>query len=125
MGRWMIEASVSQPTNTGVKRFSLELGGDAPAVVFADADLDAAVADVVSLKFANGGQMCGSPNRCFVAAEVYEGFLEKAVEKVSRYVFGSADEHKGKDEVLQPVVSEDSLLRLLALVEVANRQTPS
>merc|ERR1711988_2094671 len=76
MGRRMIGYS-----NTTVKRFSLELGGDAPVLVFADADLDAAVADILGLKYANAGQICVSPNRVYVEKSIYEKFLEKAVEK--------------------------------------------
>merc|ERR1719230_2035759 len=114
MGRRMIGYSTST-----VKRFSLELGGDAPVLVFKDADLDAAVADIVGLKFANAGQICVSPNRVYVEKEVYEEFLEKAVAKAKSYVFGSGADHAGKDEVMQPTVSKESLARLLKLVEDA------
>merc|ERR1719230_1686201 len=96
MGRRMIGYSTST-----VKRFSLELGGDAPVLVFKDADLDAAVADIVGLKFANAGQICVSPNRVYVESEVYEEFLQKAVAKAKSYVFGSGADHTGKDEVMQ------------------------
>ena len=115
MGRRMVGYSAA----TTVKRFALELGGDAPVLVFADADLDAAVADIVGLKFANGGQICVSPNRVFVHASIYEAFLAKAVDKAAAYAFGSGDDHAPKEEVLQPVATEESLRRLLALVEDA------
>lgn len=114
MGRRMIAYSA-----TTVKRFSLELGGDAPVLVFADAALDDAVADIVGLKFANAGQICVSPNRVYVEKSIYEEFLEKVVAKVGAYVFGSGDDHEKKDEVLQPVVSEQSLARLLRLIDDA------
>jgi len=114
MGRRMIGYS-----NTSVKRFSLELGGDAPVLVFADCDLDAAVEDILGLKYANCGQICVSPNRVYVEASIYEDFLEKAVSKAQRYAFGSGDDHGGKDEVLQPVCSAESLARLLGLVDDA------
>jgi len=104
---------------TSVKRFSLELGGDAPVLVFADADLDDAVADIVSLKYANAGQICVSPNRVFVEKAIYDKFLEKVVSKVGAYVFGSGDDDAKQDAVLQPVVSEQSLQRLLCLVDDA------
>lgn len=114
MGRRMVSYSA-----TSIKRFSLELGGDAPVLVFPDADLDAAVADIVGLKFANAGQICVSPNRVFVHASVYEAFLQKAEEITSKYVFGSGNDHGYKGEVLQPVASEEALSRLLGLVEDA------
>jgi len=114
MGRRMIGYSSST-----VKRFSLELGGDAPVLVFADAKLDAAVQDIVGLKFANAGQICVSPNRVLVERSIYEEFLKKSCEIAGKYVFGSGKDHEGKEEVLQPVVSEESLNRLLGYVEDA------
>ena len=59
---------------TNVKHFSVELGGNAPVVVYDDADIEAAAASVVDLKFANTGQVCVSPNRCFVHETVYDRF---------------------------------------------------
>jgi acyl-CoA reductase-like NAD-dependent aldehyde dehydrogenase len=114
MGRRMIGYSAST-----VKRFSLELGGDAPVLVFADAKLDAAVQDVVGLKFANAGQICVSPNRVLVERSIYETFLTKACELASKYVLGSGSDHGHRDEVLQPVVSAESLSRLLGYVDDA------
>merc|ERR1712217_362918 len=73
----------------------------------------------VGLTFANGGQICVSPNRVYVEKSIYEEFLEKVVAKVGAYVFGSGDDHEKKDEVLQPVVSEQSLARLLRLIDDA------
>ncbi|HJU47923.1 MAG TPA: aldehyde dehydrogenase family protein, partial [Gaiellaceae bacterium] len=59
-----------------VKKVSLELGGNAPFVVFDDADLEAAVAGAIVCKFRNSGQTCISANRMFVQDGVYEAFLE-------------------------------------------------
>lgn len=60
-----------------VKRLSLELGGNAPFIVFEDADLDAAVVGVMASKFRNGGQTCVCANRIFVQAGIYEEFAAK------------------------------------------------
>merc|ERR1711988_249698 len=117
MGKRMVGYSA-----TSIKKFSLELGGDAPVLVFADCDLDFAVGDIVGLKFANGGQICVSPNRVFVESQVYDAFLEKALAKARQHVFGSGADHDGKDEVLQPVVSEASLMRLINLVDDAQQK---
>jgi acyl-CoA reductase-like NAD-dependent aldehyde dehydrogenase len=114
MGRRMIGYSA-----TSVKRFSMELGGDAPVLVFADADLKSAIADIVGLKFANCGQICVSPNRVYVEESVYEEFLETAVSLAKAYDFGSGGDHDGKDAVLQPVFSAEGRDRLLGLVEDA------
>lgn len=66
MGRRMIEYS-----HSSIKRFSMELGGDAPVLIFSDVtDIKSVVADVVGLKFANAGQICVSPNRVYVQEEV-------------------------------------------------------
>jgi acyl-CoA reductase-like NAD-dependent aldehyde dehydrogenase len=111
MGRRMIGYSA-----TSIKRFSLELGGDAPVLVFGDCNLDAAVADIVGLKYGNAGQICVSPNRVIVQRSVYEAFLSKATELSEQYVFGSGG---AEGQVLQPVVSADSLNRLLKLCEDA------
>jgi succinate-semialdehyde dehydrogenase/glutarate-semialdehyde dehydrogenase len=67
-----------------VKKISLELGGNAPFIVFDDADMDAAVEGVIASKFRNAGQTCVCANRIFVQNTVYESFLQKfaaAVEK--------------------------------------------
>ncbi len=66
-----------------VKKVSMELGGNAPFIVFDDADLDAAVAGVMASKFRNAGQTCVCANRIFVQSGIYERFtalLRKAVE---------------------------------------------
>lgn len=60
-----------------VKKLALELGGNAPAIVFDDADLDTAVEGVFASKFRNGGQTCVCANRIYVQAGIYEQFLAK------------------------------------------------
>ena len=67
---------------TDLKRLSLELGGNAPFIVFDDADLDAAVAGAIASKFRNTGQTCVCANRLFVQAGVYDAFAEKLVAAV-------------------------------------------
>ncbi|TLX22740.1 NAD-dependent succinate-semialdehyde dehydrogenase [Thermomonas fusca] len=67
---------------TDLKRLSLELGGNAPFIVFDDADLDAAVAGAIASKFRNSGQTCVCANRLFVQAGVHDAFAEKLVAAV-------------------------------------------
>lgn len=72
-----------QQCATGVKKVSLELGGNAPFIVFEDADIDAAVADCVATKFRNCGQTCVCTNRIYVqqgVAEVFTSKLKTAIE---------------------------------------------
>ncbi len=66
----------------GMKRVSLELGGNAPFIVFDDADLDAAVAGAIASKYRNTGQTCVCANRLFVQDGVYDAFAAKLVEAV-------------------------------------------
>ncbi|MCS0658980.1 NAD-dependent succinate-semialdehyde dehydrogenase [Massilia terrae] len=75
-----------------LKRLSLELGGNAPFMVFEDADLDAAVDGLMAAKFRNGGQTCVSPNRIYVHAAVYERFSELLVRRVSALKVGPASD---------------------------------
>ncbi len=72
-----------------VKKVSLELGGNAPFIVFEDADLDAAVAGAIASKFRNTGQTCVCTNRLLVQERVYEAFSAKLVEAVSRLRVGN------------------------------------
>ncbi|TCU30507.1 succinate-semialdehyde dehydrogenase/glutarate-semialdehyde dehydrogenase [Rhizobium azibense] len=66
-----------------VKRLSLELGGNAPFIVFDDADLDLAVEGAIASKFRNGGQTCVCANRILVQAGVYDAFAEKLGARVN------------------------------------------
>ena len=72
-----------------VKKVSLELGGNAPFIVFDDADLDAAVQGALICKFRNTGQTCVCANRIFVQDGIYEAFAEKLGEAVSAMVQGN------------------------------------
>ena len=71
-----------------MKKISLELGGNAPFVVFADADLDAAVAGAIASKYRNTGQTCVCANRLLVQAPVYEEFTHKLVAAVAQLRVG-------------------------------------
>ncbi|KUJ83714.1 NAD-dependent succinate-semialdehyde dehydrogenase [Microbulbifer flavimaris] len=62
---------------SGVKKMSMELGGNAPFIVFDDADLDTAVSACVATKFRNAGQTCVSTNRIYVHESVHDAFVEK------------------------------------------------
>ncbi|MEL7940323.1 NAD-dependent succinate-semialdehyde dehydrogenase [Pseudomonas delhiensis] len=73
-----------------LKKVSLELGGNAPFIVFADADLDAAVRGAMASKFRNTGQTCVCVNRFYVQDEVYEAFTAKLAEAVRALRVGSA-----------------------------------
>ena len=71
-----------------VMKCSMELGGNAPFIVFDDADLDAAVEGAIMCKFRNNGQTCVCANRIYVQAGVYDGFADKLKQRVSQMKVG-------------------------------------
>ena len=75
-----------------VKKISLELGGHAPFIVFADADLDEAVRGAIASKYRNSGQTCVCANRFFIQQEVYEQFAGKLVAAVQQLRVGNGFE---------------------------------
>jgi len=74
-----------------VLRTSMELGGNAPFIVFDDADLDAAVVGAMQAKFRNGGQACTAANRFLVQADVAEPFTDRIVQRVATLRLGPGD----------------------------------
>ncbi len=84
VGRILMQQSAST-----IKKLSLELGGNAPFIVFDDADLDAAVEGVMISKFRNAGQTCVCANRIYVQDSVYEEFSRKLVAAVEKLVPGN------------------------------------
>jgi succinate-semialdehyde dehydrogenase/glutarate-semialdehyde dehydrogenase len=84
VGRLLMEQSA--PT---IKKLSLELGGNAPFIVFDDADLDAAVEGAIASKYRNAGQTCVCANRLYVQDGVYDAFAEKLVAAVNKLKVGN------------------------------------
>ncbi|MEY4723940.1 MAG: hypothetical protein RL043_89 [Pseudomonadota bacterium] len=72
-----------------IKKLSLELGGNAPFIVFDDADLDAAVEGALASKFRNAGQTCVCANRIYVQAGVYQAFSERLAKRVAEFKVGN------------------------------------
>ncbi|MDR3426491.1 NADP-dependent succinate-semialdehyde dehydrogenase [Silvimonas sp.] len=82
---------IAQSADT-VKKLSMELGGNAPFIVFDDADLDAAVEGAIASKYRNAGQTCVCANRLLVQAGVYDAFAEKLAAAVSKLKVGNGFE---------------------------------
>lgn len=99
-----------------VKKVGLELGGNAPFLIFNDADLDAAVAGVMASKFRNGGQTCVCANRIFVQDGIYEAFVEKLAAAVSKLVVGDGLE---EGTMIGPMISAAAILKIERHVEDA------
>ncbi len=96
-----------------VKKVSLELGGNAPFIVFDDADLDAAVAGAMASKYRNAGQTCICANRIYAQESIYDAFTEKLKEAVAAQQVGS-----GMDSNTQvgPLINEAALEKVEQLV---------
>jgi succinate-semialdehyde dehydrogenase/glutarate-semialdehyde dehydrogenase len=111
VGRILLAQAAENVVNT-----SMELGGNAPFVVFADADLDAAVDGAMIAKMRNGGEACTAANRFFVEAPVAAEFSRKLAQRMSALVVGP-----GTDEKTQvgPLVNEDTVAKVDSLVKGA------
>ena len=96
-------------SSTTVKQLSLELGGNAPFIVFDDADLDAAVEGAIVSKYRNSGQTCVCANRLLVQAPVYDAFAARLSAAVSRLTVGSG---------LEPGVTQGPLIDEAAVTKV-------
>jgi succinate-semialdehyde dehydrogenase/glutarate-semialdehyde dehydrogenase len=86
VGKELIRLSAGQ-----VKRLSLELGGHAPYLIFDDADLDEALDGLIASKFRNAGQTCVCANRTYVQSGIYDEFVGRLAERVTRMVVGPGD----------------------------------
>lgn len=80
---------LSEQAAKSVKRVSMELGGNAPFLVFADADLDKAVEGAVAAKYRNSGQTCVCTNRFYVEASIHDAFAERLAARAKNLVVGS------------------------------------
>jgi succinate-semialdehyde dehydrogenase/glutarate-semialdehyde dehydrogenase len=92
-----------------VKRLSLELGGNAPFIVFEDADLDAAVEGVIASKYRNSGQTCVCTNRVLVHSAVYDDFAERLARRVAQLRMGNGWED-GIDQ--GPLIDDDAVRKV-------------
>jgi succinate-semialdehyde dehydrogenase/glutarate-semialdehyde dehydrogenase len=111
VGRLLLRESADQVLNT-----SMELGGNAPFVVFADADLDAALDGAMVAKMRNAGEACTAANRIYVQAPIAEEFSRRLAERMGALVLGP-----GTEEATQvgPLVNQDALDKVSSLVSEA------
>ncbi|CZF80706.1 Succinate-semialdehyde dehydrogenase [NADP(+)] GabD [Grimontia celer] len=89
-----------------VKRVSMELGGNAPFIVFDDADIDAAVEGALASKFRNAGQTCVCANRILVQSGIYDAFAEKFANAVSNLKVGAGLEPRNQ---IGPLINRSAL----------------
>jgi aldehyde dehydrogenase (NAD+) len=110
---------VAKAAADNLTKVSLELGGKAPNIVFADSDLDQAVAGAMMGIFYNQGQVCCAGSRLFVEESVKDQFLERLSEKSSKIAVGDPMD---KSTQMGPQVSEEQLNRIKGYVEVAREE---
>jgi aminomuconate-semialdehyde/2-hydroxymuconate-6-semialdehyde dehydrogenase len=101
------------------KKVSLELGGKNPNIIFADADLDAAIAGSVRSSFANQGQVCLCGSRVFVERPVYQDFVKRFVEKASQLKVGDPLDEKTDQGA---IVSKTQLDKVKFYVDLAQQE---
>ncbi|MFK8041314.1 succinate-semialdehyde dehydrogenase [Congregibacter sp.] len=99
-----------------MKKTSMELGGNAPFIVFDDADIDAAVAGAMISKYRNAGQTCVCSNRIFVQSAIYDSFVEKLVAKVAELSVGDGMQD---GVVLGPLVNAKAAVDVDELVQTS------
>ena len=99
-----------------VKRTSMELGGNAPFIIFNDADLDLAVDGVMASKFRNAGQTCVCANRLLVQAEVYEEFADRLFARIKALRLGPG-EQPGVD--MGPLINQSAVEKVQRIVHDA------
>ncbi|MFL9984794.1 NAD-dependent succinate-semialdehyde dehydrogenase [Paraburkholderia sediminicola] len=128
---WLADGRVRKITFTGstpvgkhlaresagtLKKLSLELGGNAPFIVFDDADLDAAVNGLMASKFRNGGQTCVCPNRVYVQSGVYARFADLLAKRVAALKVAPATD---PDAQIGPMINERAIDKIARHVEDA------
>lgn len=102
-----------------MKRVALELGGNAPVVVLADADLDKAVSGAALAKFLHQGEICMAANRIIVEAPVYDEFVERYREHVSHIPFGDV---ANPDVLVGPIINDDQVQSVTGKIAQAREE---
>ncbi|HAV1494984.1 NAD-dependent succinate-semialdehyde dehydrogenase [Vibrio parahaemolyticus] len=118
-GSTQVGSVLMQQSAADIKRTSMELGGNAPFIVFDDADIDAAVAGAMASKFRNAGQTCVCANRFYVHSKVYDEFVAKFDAAVQQLKVGNGLE-EGVN--IGPVISESAKQGIQALIDGAIEQ---
>jgi 5-carboxymethyl-2-hydroxymuconic-semialdehyde dehydrogenase len=103
----------------GLKKFSMELGGKSPFVVFEDADLPRALDAAVFMIFSNNGERCTAGSRIFVQQGIYKDFAAKFVERAKRLRVGDALDEK---TIVGPMISPAHLAKVRSYIELGPRE---
>jgi succinate-semialdehyde dehydrogenase/glutarate-semialdehyde dehydrogenase len=99
-----------------IKKLALELGGNAPLIIFEDADLDKAVTGAILAKFRNAGQTCVCANRIYVHKNIYQAFSEKFIAAVKALTVGNGLDEGTK---IGPLINDKAVLKVQELIDDA------
>lgn len=116
IGSYETGLSVMKQGATSVKKYSLELGGNAPVIVMPDADLNETAANIVAKKVGFAGQTCVNYNRIYVHNSVYRELCEKVAEELKKVKLGR---YKDEGYVMGPVINKAARDRMLELIDDA------
>jgi len=105
---------VISDSSTSIKKYSMELGGNAPFIVFDDAELENAVNIAAAIKFGNCGQICVAANRFFIHEKIYDEFLEKLKEKAKNLKIGYKED---LNYDIGPLITDKSRKRIKNLID--------
>jgi aldehyde dehydrogenase (NAD+) len=118
-GEYLTGQTIMREAAGTLKRVSLELGGKSPNIVFADADLDAAVAGSLMGIFWNQGEVCCAGSRLFLQESVYDQFMEKLVGKAGKMKVGDPMDPKTQ---IGALISEDHLNKVLRYINTGKEE---
>ncbi len=103
-------------SSTTIKKLSMELGGNAPFIVFDDANINAALDLAIGIKFGNAGQICVAANRFFIHKNIYDKFLASYVERAKKLKLGFGSDEKPD---MGPMVSRAARERMQMVIKDA------
>src|SRR5512138_317832 len=106
----------------GLKKFSMELGGKSPFVVFDDADFERALDAAVFMIFSNNGERCTAGSRILVQRSIYPRFAERFAERASRIAVGDPQDEK---TIIGPMISQGHLAKVRSYIELGRKEGAS
>lgn len=116
IGSYETGKKLLEQSTTSLKKYSLELGGNAPVVVMPDADLDETAANIVAKKVGFAGQTCVNYNRIYIHESIYEVMCEKIANELSKVKLGK---YKDEGYIMGPVINKEARDRMLDLIDDA------
>ena len=105
--------------SAGLKKFSMELGGKSPFVIFADADLDRALDAAIFMIFSNNGERCTAGSRILVQQSIYADFAHKFAERAKRITVGDPLDEK---TIIGPMISQAHLAKVRSYIELGPKE---